>query len=81
MNNNQDVVKKLQDMRSKQDHDPAGSTEATFNLPNAVDKEPTRRLNLMIPDSMHRQMKLEAAQTGVSMTEQVIHAWKTVRGL
>ncbi|MDO4928960.1 MAG: hypothetical protein Q3976_07880 [Corynebacterium sp.] len=33
----------------------AASVEAAFNLPKAVDKEPTRRFNLMIPDSMYAQ--------------------------
>lgn len=35
----------------------------------AVEDEPRKRLNLEIPESLHTELKLHAAQNGTSMTD------------
>ena len=35
-------------------------------------REPTRQLNVLIPDRLHRKMKIRAATTGVPMKDQVL---------
>lgn len=48
--------------------------------------EPPQRVHLHrttinIPVDLHDQMRREAFETGVSMTDQLINAWKAQRGL
>lgn len=52
----------------------------TFN--NATPrKEPVHRTTINIPLSIHEQMRREAFETGISMTDQIINAWKQERGM
>lgn len=40
--------------------------------PGPPPREPTRQLNVLIPDRLHRKMKIRAATTGVPMKDQVL---------
>lgn len=35
-------------------------------------REPTRQLNVMIPDRLHRKMKIRAARTGVPIKAELL---------
>ena len=44
-------------------------------------KEPVHRTTINIPLSIHELMRREAFETGISMTDQIINAWKRERDM
>lgn len=75
-----DFLEKARKTRDMQPAPAAKASAETFNTP-APRKEPTHRTTINIPVSVHEHMRRESFETGVSMTDQLINAWKKERGL
>lgn len=74
-----DFTDKLKATRSvSQSAAPKGAAD-TFTSSRPT-KEPTAKTTVNIPVSVHEKMRTEAFETGVSMTDQLINAWKAQRG-
>lgn len=59
---------------------PPSSIAKTFRA-QAPQRALLHRTTINVPVELHDQMRQEAYETGVSMTDQLINAWKAERGI
>lgn len=75
----QDFMKQARKTKENRPAAAAKGAAETFNE-TTLRKEPAHRTTINIPVSIHEQMRREAFETGISMTDQIINAWKRERG-
>lgn len=75
-----DFAARMRSARSETREPAEKRAEETFT-PAAPRKEPSHKTTVNLPLSLYEQARREAFDTGVSMTDQLIIAWKRERGL
>lgn len=75
-----DFAQRMRSARSETKEPAEKRADQTFTAP-AARKEPSHRTTVNLPLSLYEQARREAFDTGVSMTDQLIIAWKRERGL
>lgn len=77
---NNDFTDRLKRSRNTEKTPAPKRAEETF-IPTRPVKEPVHRTTMNIPASVYEQLRQEAFETGESMTNQLVNAWKAQRGL